>query len=254
MGWLRGLADLVFSPVCLGCDAPVIPGPGQPLVCGRCRARLLRPPSPRCARCSAPLVLSGRTPEPGACADCREWDPALARADSACVLRPPADRLVHRLKYGGWRALADPLGEIMERVLRPDWRAGGRGPRTAEPMLVPVPTTRRRRRARGYDQAALLAEALSRRAGLECVPALARTGSRGSQISLQPSARRANVAGAFRLAVPMDRIRGGRVLLVDDVLTTGATASECARVLADARAAEVALVTFARALDARRSD
>lgn len=252
MGWLRALADLVFSPVCLGCDAPVVPGPDQPLVCGRCRTRLVAPPSPRCARCSAPLVLSGRTRAADECADCREWDPALRHAATACVLRPPADRLVHRLKYGGWRALADPLGRITARALRPEWRrACGR---VAGPLLVPVPTTRARRRARGYDQAELLAAALARHAGAAWLPALARTGSRGSQISLQPSARRANVAGAFRLAVPMDRIRGRRVLLVDDVLTTGATASECARVLADARAAEVGLVTFARALDVRRSD
>ncbi len=252
MGWLRALADLVFSPICLGCDAPVIPGPGQPLVCGRCRASLARPPAPHCARCSAPLVLSGRTREPGGCGDCREWHPALRRASSACLLRPPADRLVHRLKYGGWRALADPLGRITARALRPEWRrTSGPG---APALLVPVPTTNARRRARGYDQAELLAQALSRYCGLEWIRGLSRTGSRGSQISLQPSARRANVAGAFRLAVPMDRIRGRRVLLVDDVLTTGATASECARVLADARAGDIALVTFARALDARRSD
>ena len=71
---------------------------------------------------------------------------------------------------------------------------------------------------------------------------------------MQPSERRANVAGTFQLMAPMDRIRGRRVLLVDDVLTTGATAGECARVLTDAGAREVALATFARALDARRTD
>lgn len=248
-GLLRGLADLVFSPVCLGCDAPVLPGADPPIVCARCRARMPPPPAPRCPRCDAPLVLSGRGAA-ATCADCDGWEDALARAVSACVLRPPADRLVHRLKYGGWRALAEPMADLMARALRRVALVGD----ADDPVLVPVPTTATRRRSRGYDQASLLALALSERASLRAVGALERTGSRGSQTALQPSARRANVAGVFRPTPAMDPIRGRRVLLVDDVLTTGATAGECARVLAEAGAADVALVSFARALDARRSD
>jgi ComF family protein len=250
MGLLRGLADLVFSPVCLGCDAPVLPGPEPPLVCGRCLARLAPPPAPRCRRCGAPLLLSGRRIEE-TCADCEDWDPALTRAASACVLRPPADRLVHRLKYGGWRALTGPMAAVMTRNLSRFVRALAP---TGAAVLVPVPTTATRLRVRGYDQAALLATAFGERAALRVAPALERTGSRGSQTALQPSARRANVAGVFRTTPALDPIRGTRVLLVDDVLTTGATAGECARVLAEAGAPDVALVSFARALDARRSD
>ncbi|HSM36265.1 MAG TPA: ComF family protein [Longimicrobiales bacterium] len=246
---LRGLAELVFSPVCLGCDAPVLPAADTPLVCARCRARMPPPAAPRCRRCDAPLVLSGRAAG-ATCTDCDGWEGALTRAVSACVLQPPADRLVHRLKYGGWRALAGPMADLMARALPRVGRAGDAG----EPVLVPVPTTRTRLRARGYDQASLLAAALARRASLRAVGALERTVSRGSQTALQPSARRANVAGVFRPTPAMDPIRGRRVLLVDDVLTTGATAGECARVLAEAGAADVALVSFARALDARRSD
>lgn len=250
MGLLRGLADLVFSPVCLGCDAPVLPGPDRPLVCGRCRSRLAPPPAPRCARCAAPLVLSGRVVA-DTCVDCAEWDAALEWGGSGCVLRAPADRLVHRLKYGGWRGLAEPMAAVMAAAPGPAWPWARRPPGA---VLVAVPTTRTRLRARGYDQARLLAAALARRASMPLVDALERAGARGSQTALQPSARRANVAGVFRPTPAMDPIRGRRVLLVDDVLTTGATAGECARVLAEAGASGVALVSFARALDARRSD
>lgn len=250
MGLLSGLADLVFAPVCLGCGAPVMPDRPRVLVCGRCLTRLAPPPPPRCPRCSAPRVLTGRAPTPE-CPDCVHWDPALGRATSACLLRAPADQLVHRLKYGGWRHLAGPMTEKIARQLV----RGGLAPRAGGgDVLVPVPTTPARLRTRGYNQAALLAEALAVRLSLPVVSALRRARSKGSQTSLQPSERRANVAGTFQLMAPMDRIRGRRVLLVDDVLTTGATAGECARVLTDAGAREVALATFARALDARRTD
>lgn len=252
MGLLAAVADLVLSPVCLGCDRSVLPGPERPLVCGRCRVRLRPPPAPRCGRCSAPLQLTGRAVEP-TCPDCREWDAALEWAESACLLRAPADQLVYRLKYGGWRLLAEPLAELMARSLARSWRwAASHG--GAVPLLVPVPTTRARLRSRGYNQAELLALGLSSRTGIRSLDALARAHATGSQIALQPSARRANVAGAFRTLARAGRIRGRSVLLVDDVLTTGATAGECARMLNEAGARAVGLVSFARALDARRSD
>jgi len=161
------------------------------------------------------------------------------------MLASPADRLVHQLKYNGWSALAEPMAAFMPVIARRD---DGR----AE-VVVPVPTTASRFRERGYNQAELLARAYARRIGQPCRPLLGRTGEQVTQTALQAAARGANVAGAFAVVADGSTVlRNACVTLVDDVLTTGATAVECTRVLTAAGAAGVRVVTFARALDARR--
>lgn len=153
--------------------------------------------------------------------------------------------LVHQLKYRGWRALAGPLAERMARLELPFDAAAAR-------ICVPVPTSRTRRRERGYNQAELLALAFAAETGRYVRPILERSRSTSSQTTLQPVARGANVAGAFRVAESDSRsYREAHLLLIDDVLTTGATAAECARTLAAAGARCITVVTFARALDAR---
>jgi len=181
------------------------------------------------------------------CPQCQGWPPALRAARSACLLEGPASVVVHQLKYRGWRALATVMGERMAALRLPDDAA-------AEAMLcVPVPTTPLRRRQRGYNQAELLAAAFARATGRTMRPALERRNGGGSQTALQPIARRANVAGAFRVpGTYAAGLRRAHVLLVDDVLTTGATAAECAHTLVAAGARCVTVITFARALDARR--
>ncbi len=120
----------------------------------------------------------------------------------------------------------------------------------SEPYLVvPIPTTRRRARKRGYNQSRLLAEAIADRVDMPLVEALERRHGGSTQVGLHPAERRANVKRAF--AVRSDAratLTGARVLLVDDVLTTGSTAMEAARPLVQAGAAQVFLSTFARAL------
>jgi ComF family protein len=167
-------------------------------------------------------------------------------ARSAFLLHPPADTLVHQLKYRGWRGLAQPMGEWMARVRLPDTAAEAR-------ICVPVPTTRTRYRQRGYNQAELLARSFAHATRRRVIPALARTSAASSQTTLQPAARGANVAGAFRVTDEASRsLQGAHLLLVDDVLTTGATAGECVRTLSAAGARCISVVTFARALDTRR--
>lgn len=154
---------------------------------------------------------------------------------------------MYQLKYNGWHALAQPMAERMARLSLPDDVAREAG------VVVPVPTTATRLRERGYNQAEELARALARMTGRRMVPALERTGSAGSQTVLQPAARGANVAGAFRVVGGAAKhVRQAHLLLVDDVLTTGATATECVRVLVEGGARVVSVVTFARALDVRR--
>jgi ComF family protein len=241
MSILDALLDLVLAPVCLGCDGLIAPGDTARLVCRRCRSRLRPPPSPVCPRCGAPKRMTGIATDSFTCPECREWPDVLRFARSACLLEPPADRLVHQLKYRGWRALGGPLGERMAAVTWPD--------EAHEPAVItPVPTTDRRRRERGYNQAQLLAESLARATCREALPLIRRVSGSRTQTALQPAARAANVAGAF---APAADVTAMHVILVDDVLTTGATAAECAGVLAAAGACCVRLITLVRAFEIR---
>jgi ComF family protein len=238
---INALLDLVLAPVCLGCDARISPKDTARLVCRRCRSRLRAPPEPACPRCGAPRRLTGRGEDTFTCAECIAWPDALRLARSACLLEPPADRLVHQLKYRGWHALARPLAHTMARTT---W------PRDAhEPAVVTaVPTTARRIRQRGYNQADALAQWYARATQRAHAQLLRRGFANRTQTALQPAARAANVAGAFTLG---GAVTDMHVILVDDVLTTGATAAECARALAAAGACCVRLITFARAFDMR---
>ena len=241
---LREVFELLLPSSCLGCDDRLpLDGPREP-VCPVCVARMREPPWPRCPRCHFP---SGTGRRGATCLACREWPSALQAARSAVILEDPAERLVHALKYGGWREVAPVLARRMATVGLPDESRGRRL------LVVPVPTTARRQRQRGYNQAALLARCYADGVQVEYAEALARGASGGSQVALDPSQRRSNVRGAFRVEPgPGARLRRGHVLLVDDVLTTGATAGEAALTLERGGADGVSLITFARALPDRR--
>jgi ComF family protein len=157
----------------------------------------------------------------------------LRRVRSAVWLDDLARRAVHGLKYGGWWRIAEQLAGAMAGLLPA-------GPA----LLVPIPLSPRRLRRRGYNQAERVAAALSRRAGLPLArDRLRRVRDTPTQTALPPEARQANVAEAFHAA----GVAGARVVLVDDVFTTGATLAEAARSLAQAGAKAVEAVTFARA-------
>jgi predicted amidophosphoribosyltransferase len=172
------------------------------------------------------------------------------KARSAALLRPPADDLVHALKYGGWPGVAAEMARAMTPLLEALRReAGGRGPT----LLVPVPTTPRKERTRGYNQARILALALGARTGTEVADLLLRRGTSESQVALHREERMANVDGVFSV-VPgsLERLPAAPFLvLIDDVLTTGATASAAATALGDAGHRSVHLLTYGRALPGR---
>jgi ComF family protein len=165
---------------------------------------------------------------------------AFAQARSFASYEGTLRALIQRLKYDGYRPLAKPLGRFLAEAAR-------RLDRQSFDVLVPVPLHPRRERGRGFNQAFLLAAHVSRvrkipLAASDCV----RVRDTPPQTSLRAAERRKNVAGAFHVPKP-ERVRDRRVLLVDDVLTTGATAHACAQALRDAGAAGVWVATLARA-------
>jgi len=154
----------------------------------------------------------------------------------------PASSIVHALKYGGWAKVADEMAERMSRLSWPEdvvvERAG----------IVPIPLASARKRERGYNQSELLARGLSRRWRIPVWDsAVVRSRETGSQTRLTPEQRQGNVAGSFQIGNGMDSLVGAHIILVDDVVTTGATLNECAKVLYQAGARIISYVTFGRA-------
>jgi ComF family protein len=151
----------------------------------------------------------------------------------------PARLAIHRLKFSGWRGVGGALAAAMVAV----------APAPASDVVTWVPLSRRRLAERGYDQARVLAEGAARGLGLPCLRLLSRRTSTGAQARRPGADRRTALRGAFEGAARARRLAGGRVLLVDDVLTTGATAAACADALMDLGAGEVRLLVAARAFD-----
>ena len=172
----------------------------------------------------------------GRCALCLEGTRGFDAAYSFGAYDGRLRDLIHLFKYAGVRSLAKPLGRMANAAL----------PRT-EPvdLIVPVPMHWLRRWRRGFNQAESLARVVSRRTGLGVCTALRRTRKTAAQAVLTHAERRENLAGVFRVPRP-EIVRGKTILLMDDVFTTGATASACAQVLKKAGAKAVILLTLAR--------
>jgi ComF family protein len=160
------------------------------------------------------------------------FDAAFAWGEYAGSLR----KLIHLFKYGGCAPLGEPLGALMARAL----------PRSQSfDVIVPMPLHWRRRIRRGFNQSEALAKVLSRRTGIRVSNAMRRRKATPPQAGLTSAERRTNMAGAFRVR-RRDEIEGRHVLLIDDVLTTGATAGACAAALKRAGAARVTVLALAR--------
>jgi predicted amidophosphoribosyltransferase len=221
------LGELLAPPLCWGCAEPSRRGDA---LCRRCRAALHR-------LVAEPVWLCG----------VRVWAPVAYSG--------PARDLVGALKFRAAMGVADTMAAQIAANAPPELLAGV--------TLVPVPLHPRRVRSRGYNQAAAIAEALGRRAGLEVADCLVRTGPAATQVGRHRAERRAGPAGAIRVAgAAAAGCRPGgpavagcgpagvpaRVLLVDDVVTTGATLAACRNALRAAGASEIAGVVFARTL------
>lgn len=230
------LLAVVFPADCPSCAEPVASPLGGPL-CEPCWGCLPRHARQACD-CGAPLPDGIAGP----CGRCRRGAAGWRLGASLGPFDGPLRDVIHALKYRGRTRAVGRLAALL--LERPEARAvlSGSG------VLVPVPLHPRRREQRGFNQSELLARALARECGLRVAgSALVRRTDTPAQTGLSAAARRRNVAGAF--AVRRRAEIGGRVVvLLDDVLTTGATARECARALLEAGAAEVRLLTLARAV------
>jgi ComF family protein len=229
------LVELALPRVCVACERDTS-RPG--LVCDGCWARLPAMPHPRCDRCGHPTGAR-------CCRWCDLLPPYVRAVRSVCWERAEtvSQTIVHALKYAGWPAIADEMGERMARL---GWPADVLRERTA---LVPVPLGGGRLRERGYNQSDLLARAVGSRWSIPVwTDVLTRTRDTTSQTRLTPDERLGNVSGAFRAMVSgRIKLRGAHVVLVDDVVTTASTLNACAAALFDGGARVLSYVTFARA-------
>ena len=231
---LGSILDLFYPPGCLACGQSV---EGADIVlCASCLKVLTRLPEKGCVRCGSPLDNGQNS-----CSTCAPQSPALELIRSVAWFIGPVPALIHRFKYQGLYRLSVFFAELMD-----SFSAGREVIEPAE-VLVPVPLHHWRKRRRGYNQSEKLSEALAELSGKELVSnALIRVRRTRSQTRLTPEERKLNVAGAFRVKNPQ-RIKGCIVLLVDDVMTTGATLGACAFTLKKAGAKRVHAYTFARA-------
>ncbi|HYH18658.1 MAG TPA: ComF family protein [Azospirillum sp.] len=226
--------NALLPPRCLSCGAPVDRQGG---LCPACWGALTFITTPYCACCGLPFAFTQG--EGIVCGACVAEPPAFARARSVLVYDDASRPLVLGFKHGDRTHAAVAYGAWLARA--------GADLLAEADLLAPVPLHRWRLFRRRYNQAALLARAAGRAAGRPVVPdLLMRRRATPSQGGLDRGGRRKNVAGAFRLKRGKEEVAGKRIVLVDDVLTTGATLAECARVLRRAGAARVDVLTLAR--------
>lgn len=235
---LTWLSDVVFPPVCLSCRAGLV---SHDALCPKCWSRIdfIRPPL--CDRLGLPMPYDtgGVMISAAAAADPPSYERARAVAHYTGAMR----ELVHDFKFSDWHAARYLLARLMVEA--------GKDLIAEADVVVPVPLSRRRLISRRFNQAALLAQDISRASKIAYEPlALVRTRATPRQLGLSRAERKLNVRGAFAVPGPQaDRIAGRRVLLVDDVITTGATCGAAARALKRGGAVRVDVLALALVTD-----
>ncbi len=233
------LLDLLLPRRCAGCRSTWLSS-HEGSWCGDCLERLPRIASPLCPRCGIPYPDSPTSPD-HLCGNCLLTASPIDRARAAAFYAGVIRDRIHQLKFGGRLEWVPPLADLLAET------AVREGMASAD-MLVPVPLHVKRLQERGFNQSGLLAGALGRRIGIPCrYDALARGNRTRQQTRLSREERLRNLKGAFLVLKP-EAVRGRRILLIDDVYTTGTTLTECARTLKAGGAAEVHALTVARTL------
>lgn len=230
------LLNCLFPPVCAACHQLITAGRTRS-VCGACASAIRSISPPLCYYCGRPYPV----PEQGhICGDCLLNPPVYSLARAMGRYDPPLRELIHEFKYRGNRTLGKHLGRLMADMAYPDLDV----PHCD--LVIPVPLHPRRLRERTFNQSLILAREVAERHRLPChVTVLERHRHTRPQVSLEGKEREKNVRGAFSVRHP-SYVKGKRVLLIDDVFTTGHTLNECARVLKKSGAAAVDALTLAR--------
>ncbi len=237
---------MLFPSLCRFCAVPLTHLSRVP-VCEVCLDKIEAIDLPVCSVCGERLGTSVLIDQPRLCLNCSQERPAFTRAAAYGSYDEGMRDLIHLLKYQNVRPAANLLGRMVAEVVA-ELSEGFAG----DPVVIPVPLHVSKYRQRGFNQSELIARAALKLhpAALDVKPnvsALVRQKNTGSQTGLTPAQRRENMRGAFAVVRP-DDVRGRDVLLIDDVLTTGTTASECARALRRAGAERVFVATVARVL------
>ncbi|HWF10213.1 MAG TPA: ComF family protein [Bryobacteraceae bacterium] len=227
---------MFFPDDCRVCGRPLTKWTRVP-VCAEC-LDVPKPPAAEfaCTACGTPFLNAWPLDEQSVCAACRAGLRAFDLAASFGAYEGGLRSLIHLLKYSGMKPLARPLGGFMNRALPA---------KECFDAVVPVPLYWRRQWSRGFNQAELLARQVAKRRGIPVLSALRRKRATDTQASLATAGRRRNVAGAFVARANVE-LTGKRILLIDDVMTTGATASACATALKRGGAKSISLLTVAR--------
>jgi len=233
---LEAAVSLLYPPVCTTCGRSIRAGQ---YLCDQCESKAVRIVAPFCQKCSEPF--EGSITDTFTCANCAHRAIYFEAAVAAYRGRDIVRQIIHEFKYGRQIHLRHLVARWLHAALDDERLCGLRFD-----VIVPVPLHPARQRERGFNQACLLAELLSAQTSIPAKPLLERTRYTTTQTALDRSERMENLHNAFRLRKNAD-VRGLRVLLVDDVLTTGSTLNECARVLKHAGAFSVHATTAARA-------
>ncbi|MHB1402018.1 MAG: double zinc ribbon domain-containing protein [Thiobacillus sp.] len=224
---IRSIFKQIIPSTCLLCGATSGTGP----LCGACLADLPWHRQPQCPRCAIP------TPDGQVCGVCLKHPPAFDRSRAALAYAFPLDRLIPRLKYNGRLAIAPALGECL---------AASVAPRPRPDCLIPMPLHAKRIRERGFNHATEIAREVAKRLDLPLdTDSCRRIRDTPPQMGLKHDARRRNMRGAF---VCTGDVRGRRIALIDDVMTTGTSLDELATTLKRAGASEVSCWVVARTL------
>jgi competence protein ComFC len=220
--------DWVYPPDCGGCEKPGVRW------CSDCQAQVTRPDLHLCPLCGRPQP----NPSGSICSACHQSNPGCADIRSWAIFQGPIREAIHRLKYRGDIGLSETFTtKLVELLVELNWKVD---------MVAAVPLSRQRFKQRGYNQAGLLGWSLSKALCISYASqAIVRIRNTGTQVGLSIRERQENVSGAFSASPRL--VRGRNVLVIDDVLTTGATMQACARAFLEAGANSVYGLTLARA-------
>ena len=236
---VKGIADIVFPSRCAICGVVLKTDKNLPF-CYTCFSRINLIQSPLCTRCGIPF--SGHDTGDHLCGDCLTSEVYFSEARAVGRYETTMLEAIHRFKYRGNTSVGKNLGKLMA-----DFACQALDINDYS-LIMPAPLHPKRLRERGFNQSVILARAISERFSIVLdFTTLRRRINTKPQVSLGKKERELNVRGVFEVS-DEGKIRGEKIIIVDDVYTTGSTVKECARVLAAGKAAKVAVLTIARAV------